>query len=51
MIRGFPVFGIQSEAIKMAQVVKEQEKHPQLFTSRVCVLAQYRQMPGQLLCT
>ncbi|MEI6207766.1 MAG: UDP-N-acetylglucosamine 2-epimerase (non-hydrolyzing) [Desulfuromonadales bacterium] len=43
------IFGTRPEAIKMAPVIKELEKHPELFTSRVCVTAQHRQMLDQVL--
>jgi UDP-N-acetylglucosamine 2-epimerase (non-hydrolysing) len=43
------VFGTRPEAIKMAPVVKELEKHSDKFISRVCVTAQHRQMLDQVL--
>jgi len=43
------IFGTRPEAIKMAPVVKELEKHPDRFTSVVCVTAQHRQMLDQVL--
>lgn len=43
------VFGTRPEAIKMAPVVKELEKHPGQIVSRVCVTAQHRQMLDQVL--
>lgn len=43
------VFGTRPEAIKMAPVVKELEKHPDCFESIVCVTAQHRQMLDQVL--
>nr|WP_279342528.1 UDP-N-acetylglucosamine 2-epimerase (non-hydrolyzing) [Geotalea sp. SG265] len=43
------VFGTRPEAIKMAPVVKELEKHPESFKSVVCVTAQHRQMLDQVL--
>ena len=43
------VFGTRPEAIKMAPVVKELEKHPGRFQSVVCVTAQHRQMLDQVL--
>jgi len=42
------VFGTRPEAIKMAPLVKELEKHP-LINSLVCVTAQHRQMLDQVL--
>ncbi|HBG04839.1 MAG: UDP-N-acetylglucosamine 2-epimerase [Geobacteraceae bacterium GWC2_58_44] len=43
------VFGTRPEAIKMAPVVKELEKYPELFQSVVCVTAQHRHMLDQVL--
>lgn len=43
------VFGTRPEAIKMAPVIKELERHPDLFKSMVCVTAQHRQMLDQVL--
>lgn len=43
------IFGTRPEAIKMAPVVKELQKHPDIFDSRVCVTAQHRQMLDQVL--
>ena len=43
------VFGTRPEAIKMAPVVKELEKHPDRIISRICVTAQHRQMLDQVL--
>lgn len=43
------IFGTRPEAIKMAPVVKELEKHPETFRSLVCVTAQHRQMLDQVL--
>ena len=43
------IFGTRPEAIKMAPVIKELEKHPDKFESRVCVTAQHRQMLDQVL--
>ena len=42
------VFGTRPEAIKLAPVIKELEKHPE-FESRVCVTAQHREMLDQVL--
>ena len=49
MKRILSIFGTRPEAIKMAPVVKEFEKHPEAFDSRVCVTAQHRQMLDQVL--
>jgi len=43
------VFGTRPEAIKMAPLVKEFEKHPDYFDTRVCVTAQHREMLDQVL--
>ncbi len=43
------VFGTRPEAIKMAPVIKELEKHRAVFQSLVCVTAQHRQMLDQVL--
>ncbi|WP_077345280.1 non-hydrolyzing UDP-N-acetylglucosamine 2-epimerase [Comamonas kerstersii] len=42
------VFGTRPEAIKMAPIIKEFEKHPE-FEVNVCVTAQHRQMLDQVL--
>jgi UDP-N-acetylglucosamine 2-epimerase (non-hydrolysing) len=49
MLKVLSVFGTRPEAIKMAPVIKELEKHPETFTSIVCVTAQHRQMLDQVL--
>lgn len=43
------IFGTRPEAIKMAPVIKELERHPDKFISRVCVTAQHREMLDQVL--
>ena len=43
------VFGTRPEAIKMAPLVKEFQKYPALFETKVCVSAQHRQMLDQVL--
>lgn len=43
------VFGTRPEAIKMAPLVKEFEKHSIEFETKVCVTAQHRQMLDQVL--
>jgi UDP-N-acetylglucosamine 2-epimerase (non-hydrolysing) len=43
------IFGTRPEAIKMAPVIKELEKHPKSFKSVVCVTAQHREMLDQVL--
>lgn len=43
------VFGTRPEAIKMAPLVKEFQKHPQDFKTVVCVTGQHREMLDQVL--
>lgn len=43
------VFGTRPEAIKMAPLVKEFQKHPDRFKTIVCVTGQHRQMLDQVL--
>ena len=43
------VFGTRPEAIKMAPVIHELQKHPREFITRVCVTAQHREMLDQVL--
>lgn len=43
------VFGTRPEAIKMAPLVKEFQKHPELFHTIVCVTGQHREMLDQVL--
>ncbi|MCH5219362.1 MAG: UDP-N-acetylglucosamine 2-epimerase (non-hydrolyzing) [Muribaculaceae bacterium] len=43
------VFGTRPEAIKMAPLVKEFQKHPEAFDTVVCVTGQHRQMLDQVL--
>ena len=43
------IFGTRPEAIKMAPLVKEFQKYPQEFETKVCVTAQHRQMLDQVL--
>ncbi|QIU96353.1 non-hydrolyzing UDP-N-acetylglucosamine 2-epimerase [Bacteroides faecium] len=43
------VFGTRPEAIKMAPLVKEFQKHPDSFQTIVCVTGQHRQMLDQVL--
>lgn len=42
------IFGTRPEAIKMAPVIKELKKHPDIET-RVCVTAQHREMLDQVM--
>lgn len=43
------VFGTRPEAIKMAPLVKEFQKYPEFFETKICVSAQHRQMLDQVL--
>ena len=43
------VFGTRPEAIKMAHLVKEFQKHPESFQTIVCVTGQHREMLDQVL--
>ena len=43
------VFGTRPEAIKMAPLVKEFQKHPNVFQTLVCVTGQHREMLDQVL--
>ncbi|GIU00538.1 UDP-N-acetyl glucosamine 2-epimerase [Sulfurovum sp. TSL6] len=43
------VFGTRPEAIKMAPLVKEFQKFPHTFDTKVCVTAQHREMLDQVL--
>ena len=43
------IFGTRPEAIKMAPLVKEFKKYPEVFDTRVCVTAQHREMLDQVL--
>ena len=49
MLKVLSVFGTRPEAIKMAPVIRELEKHPDKVISRVCVTAQHREMLDQVL--
>ena len=48
-IKVLTVFGTRPEAIKMAPLVMELNKYPEIFESIVCVTAQHRQMLDQVL--
>ncbi|ULL19507.1 UDP-N-acetylglucosamine 2-epimerase (non-hydrolyzing) [Paenibacillus sp. H1-7] len=50
-IKVITIFGTRPEAIKMAPLVLELQKHPERFESLVCVTAQHRQMLDQVLDT
>lgn len=43
------IFGTRPEAIKMAPLIKEFEKNPEIFETIVCVTAQHREMLDQVL--
>ena len=43
------VFGTRPESIKMAPLVKEFQKYPDLFETMVCVTGQHREMLDQVL--
>ncbi len=47
-IKVLTIFGTRPEAIKMAPLVKELEKRPEI-ESKVCVTAQHREMLDQVL--
>ncbi len=49
MLTILSIFGTRPEAIKMAPVVQELNKHPQQIRSVVCVTAQHRHMLDQVL--
>jgi UDP-N-acetylglucosamine 2-epimerase (non-hydrolysing) len=48
-MRVITVFGTRPEAIKIAPVIKELERHPGEIDSNICVTAQHRQMLDQVL--
>ncbi|MFS4455323.1 non-hydrolyzing UDP-N-acetylglucosamine 2-epimerase [Maribacter sp. 2304DJ31-5] len=48
-IKNLIVFGTRPEAIKMAPLIKEFQKHPQVFETKVCITAQHREMLDQVL--
>ena len=43
------IFGTRPEAIKMAPLIKEFQKHTDILDTKVCVTAQHRQMLDQVL--
>ena len=49
MLTVLSVFGTRPEAIKMAPVIRELQKHSDRIRSLVCVTAQHRQMLDQVL--
>jgi UDP-N-acetylglucosamine 2-epimerase (non-hydrolysing) len=48
-IKVMTIFGVRPEAIKMAPLILELQKYPDLIDSLVCVTAQHRQMLDQVL--
>src|SRR3990172_583346 len=49
MLTVLSIFGTRPEAIKMAPVIRELERHPDRIRSVVCVTAQHREMLDQML--
>jgi len=49
MYKILTIMGTRPEAIKLAPVILELEKHPEIFQSKVCVTAQHREMLDQVL--
>lgn len=43
------IFGTRPEAIKMAPLIKELQKHPEQLSCKVAVTAQHREMLDQVL--
>ena len=43
------IFGTRPEAVKMAPLIKEFQKHSDAFKTKVCVTAQHREMLDQVL--
>ena len=48
-VKNLIVFGTRPEAIKMAPLVKEFQKHTETFETKVCITAQHREMLDQVL--
>ncbi len=42
-------FGTRPEAIKLAPVIKELEKHPEQFATKVCITSQHKEMLMQVM--
>jgi UDP-N-acetylglucosamine 2-epimerase (non-hydrolysing) len=42
------IYGTRPEAIKMAPLIKEFQKHPDIFTVKICLTGQHRQMLDQI---
>jgi UDP-N-acetylglucosamine 2-epimerase (non-hydrolysing) len=49
LLKILAVFGTRPEAIKMAPLVKELEKYPEIISCKVAVTAQHREMLDQVL--
>ena len=49
MLTVLSIFGTRPEAIKMAPVVRQLERHSDRIRSLICVTAQHRQMLDQVL--
>lgn len=49
MIKNLIIFGTRPEAIKMAPLVKEFQKHQDIHQTKVCITAQHREMLDQVL--
>jgi UDP-N-acetylglucosamine 2-epimerase (non-hydrolysing) len=48
-LRVMTIFGTRPEAVKMAPVIKELQKHPDEIETFVCITAQHREMLDQVL--
>lgn len=48
-IKNLIIFGTRPEAIKMAPLIKEFQKYPEQFETKVCITAQHREMLDQVL--
>ncbi len=48
-IKVLTVFGTRPEAIKMAPIVLELNRNPEVFESKVCITSQHREMLDQVL--
>jgi len=49
MIKNLIIFGTRPEAIKMAPLVKEFDRHTNHFKTKICITAQHREMLDQVL--
>ena len=49
MLKVLTIMGTRPEAIKLALVILELRKFPEIFQSEVCVTAQHREMLDQVL--